>query len=203
MLGQENGCFDDIPVDLLWSVVPKLSEERLLAITEMMRTLDSGILQTNGWRDFVGTLGKNEHSVYDIPVTSIVNAIISVTHQLYGGKEEGEVEDAGDDLEAAAMSLKKQRTTSSKRDKKNDLLIKNSEKYTGPRLVLKCDGNTTHVSEVPVSSKPDGSLSVTHYHRQSLAAEYTHKKDGELRIHTEDVLLSAQFKVSTEVRLNP
>jgi hypothetical protein len=190
MLGDQNGCFEDVSLNILWSVVPHVPDDTIEAIAAELQRL--GVLNAeNKWQDFAGKLGKSEHTAYDKPVEKIVNNIIQITHKAYEVERQDMV--ASDEMAA------------------DDPQTDAPAGYAGPRLALKCNGKTTRVSEVPDSSKPDGSPGFTDTLRKSLTAVVKrdgkqggkHEEEHDDRTHTENVLLCAQFKLHEEVGSNP
>jgi hypothetical protein len=149
MLGDQNGCFEDAPLNILWSVVPHVPDDKIEVIAAELRRLDV-LNAENKWQDFAGKLGNSEHTAYDKPVEKIVNNIIELAHKVYHVERQNIV--ASDEMAA------------------DDPQTDAPAGYAGPRLALKCNGKTTHISEAPDSSKPDGSLAFTDTRRKSLTA---------------------------------
>jgi hypothetical protein len=189
ILAEENGCLDDVPIDFLWNFVPNVNEVQLEAITDKIASPGGVLLKRKGWHKFLGNLGTNEHAVYDEPVATIVNAIIEAAHEL--------------DSAAKRAGTKGQVNDAKKKEEKNmgrKVADAGADSASKPRVVLKCQGNITHVSESPDSNKPDGSLELNRDYCKTLSAEII--IDGKERTQTENVMLCTQFKISsTKVRL--
>jgi hypothetical protein len=186
MLGEEDGCFNDAPMETLWNIVPGISDYEVEAIAEELASSVHGALtKGKGWNDFIENLGQSEHTAYDRPMQRIVNAIIQVAHNRNGEPREAIKSDtrdtAEDDPHVRATSME----------------------CEGPRFALKCNGDITHVSESLDSSNPDADLSLTYERCKSLTIVVMRDKKRIDRIHTENVCLCGQFKLSQNVSATP
>jgi hypothetical protein len=204
MLGDENRCLNDVPLDILWTLVPSVSAGQLQKMDKQLQKHPT-LLGGAGWHE-LQTLGKSEASAYNNPFERIANAIIAVAKgrpvpkgdSKKNRRKEGPAKEITHE-EKQIMLVQRETMIQGETMTDTDVLHERPEadESAYPTLEMKCDGNITYVSEASVSSKPIGSLAFQQDRRRSVAA---HVKDNDTtHTHIEDVMLCTQFKLHRTV----